>query len=488
MSAHIQDLFDRSIKVTGGEANKPHGRFPSMRPILFVCFALFVFTMFSHTILARNSAAQGEDAVASYLVKETGRPDILQAKEIDKPLSPASLTKIMTCMLAIESGRMDEVVSIPLEATQVEPTKAGFKPGEHVRLRDLVRAAMVNSSNDAAFAIGIYLGGSIDSFVGTMNARARGLGMNHTWFTNPAGYDRGIYAGNRSTARDLMLLTERAVRYPEFNAIAKLDKVVFSELTTGKIYNLRTHNKLLDRYPYTVGIKTGYTSIAGPCLIARALRDGKDMLVIMLGARTDRWSLASAMFDSGFGIEPAKAVQFAESAPESFDKGVVAASAVPATRVLAERARTLKALKRKVDRQTKSAKVEEIRGISRRGRSVSKSSISSKDRVALKSRGKASQNRKMALKGGKKVKVRKEMVVKARQHSLKNKTVLKRAKKSAGGKVVALKSRNKTSQAVRTARKGSARRATAAVKKEKRSTGKKEVLSLSKKSHRSPNG
>jgi D-alanyl-D-alanine carboxypeptidase (penicillin-binding protein 5/6) len=494
MSAHIQDLSDRRIKVTGGEANTPHGRFPAMRSMLFAILAVFVFTIFPHTVRARQMAPQGEDAVASYLVKETGRPEILQAKEIDKPLSPASLTKVMTCLLAIESGRMDDVVSIPLEATQVEPTRAGFKPGERVRLRDLVKAAMVNSSNDAAFAIGIHLGGSIDSFVATMNSRARALGMNHTWFTNPAGYDRRIYAGNRSTARDMMILTERAVRYSEFNAIARLDRAVISELSTGKTYSLSTHNRLLQRYPYTVGIKTGYTSIAGPCLIARAVKDGKDMLIVMLGARTNRWSLASGMFDRGFGIEPDMAVQVAEAAPESYRGAAVIASAVPASGVLAERTRALNALSRKVERQGQSAKVEEIRGISRSGRSAAKSSVrakrleKSKLRAAVKSRSKAGQNRKMALKGGKKVKVRKEMVVKTRQHSLRNKTALKRAKKSAGEKVAALKARNKKSQAVRTARKGATSRATAQMKKEKKSAGKKEALSLSKKSHRSPNG
>jgi D-alanyl-D-alanine carboxypeptidase (penicillin-binding protein 5/6) len=290
-----------------------------------------------------------------------------------------------------------------------------------------------------------------------------------------------------------MILTERAVRYSEFNSIARLDRAVFSELTTGKTYSLSTHNRLLQRYPYTVGIKTGYTSIAGPCLIARAVKDGKDMLIVMLGARSNRWSLASGMFDRGFGIEPDMAVQVAEAAPETYRGAAVIASAVPASGVLTERTRALNSLSRKVGRQGQSAKVEEIRGISRSGRSAAKSSVrakrleKSKLRAAVKSRSKAGLNRKMALKGGKKVKERKEMVVKTRQHSLRNKTALKREGKSAGGRV-ALKSRNKKSQAVRTARKGAASRATAQMKKEKKSAGKKEALSLSKKLNRSPNG
>jgi len=390
MSAHIKDSCGPRKWGAAGETDRPHGRFTAKRTALFALLAFFVLALIPLTASARKRpshhqqqhqqqqpAPQGEDAVAAFIVKETGSSDFLKMKGIDRSLSPASLTKIMTCMLAIESGRMDDVVTIPLEATQVEPSRAGFKPGERVRLRDLVKAAMVNSSNDAAFAIAIHLGGSLDGFVAKMNARARALGMSDTCFTNPAGYDRGIYAGNRTTARDLMLLTERAVRYPEFNAIAKMDRVVFSELSTGKLYSLSTHNKLLERYPYTVGIKTGYTSIAGPCLIARALKDGKDMLVILLHAKTDRWSLASSMFEQGFG---GVAAAVSSRPPVRVMEPVTVSSRVPrrkeveptpqtsASGVLAGRNRALDALRRKVERQS-AARAEEGTSRSRKDES-----------------------------------------------------------------------------------------------------------------------
>ncbi|AOS83500.1 hypothetical protein BIU88_04695 [Chlorobaculum limnaeum] len=473
---------------------RPYNRFPSKLRVLFALFAFFVSTLTPLTASARRAPApEGEDAVSAFIVKETGRPELLRSKEIDKLLSPASLTKIMTCMIAIESGRMDDVVSIPLEATQVEPTRAGFLPGEQIRLRDLVKAAMVNSSNDAAFAIAIHLGGSVDAFVSSMNVRARALGMGHTVFTNPAGYDRGLYAGNRTTARDLMMLTERAIRYPEFNAIAKLDRVVFSELSTGKRYSLRTHNKLMDRYPYTVGIKTGYTSMAGPCLIARALKDGRDMLVIMLNARTDRWSLASAMFDRGFGSETGSMVQVGGFAAADAPLRLAAsAPALPASMVLAERTKALEALRRKVESHRGESTVAEIHGMSMDGRSEAKSSarIQSQEQpkpaVAAKSRIKSRRSGKEALKAGKKGSTRNQLLAKAQQRKLKSKLALKSAKKKGSAKV-ALRSRNKERQAIRTARKGAAKRSTAAVKSEKSRNGK-EKLSLSKKSDRSPNG
>ncbi len=185
------------------------------------------------------------------------------AKDIDRPVSPASLTKILTCIMAIESGRLEEDVVITKESTMVEPSKAGFKPGDKIKLIDLVKAAMVNSSNDAAFAIAIYLSGTVDSFVAAMNYRAQRIGMKNSRFTNPAGFDKDIYAGNISTAGDLLRLTEYAIRNPVFNQVARLDRAVFIEQTSRKLYSLKTHNKLLDKYPYAVGIKTGYTTKAG---------------------------------------------------------------------------------------------------------------------------------------------------------------------------------------------------------------------------------
>ncbi|NTW10584.1 MAG: D-alanyl-D-alanine carboxypeptidase, partial [Chlorobiaceae bacterium] len=177
-------------------------------------------------------------------------------------------------------------------------------PGEKVKLYDLVKAAMVSSSNDAAFAIAIHLAGNVDNFVFLMNRKARVIGMNNSRFTNPAGFDKGIYEGNHSTASDLMKLTEYAIRNPFFNSVARLEYAVFTEQTTHRQYCLRTHNRLLEKYPYTVGIKTGFTSRAGKCLIARAIKENRDILLVMLNAKTDRWGVAGEMFDNAFNGGP----------------------------------------------------------------------------------------------------------------------------------------------------------------------------------------
>lgn len=241
--------------------------------------------------------------VTSYIVKEVGSSEMLMAKNKDARIEPASLTKILTSIIAIESGRLSETVTIPREATLVEPSKAGFRPGDKISLLDLVKAAMVNSSNDAAFAIAIHLSGSVNEFARVMNYKARLLGAQNSNFTNPAGFDRGVYAGHYSTARDLLKLTEYAIKNRLFNEIAQLERVSVTEQDSGKVYNLKTHNRLLDKYKYAVGIKTGYTNRAGKCLIARAKKDNKDVLLVMLKAKADRWSVAEDMFEKAFDMK-----------------------------------------------------------------------------------------------------------------------------------------------------------------------------------------
>lgn len=264
-------------------------------------------------------AASGVDSsmyypdIASYIVKEAGGSKVFMSKDTDRIIQPASLTKILTALIAIESGKLDQEVLITKEATLVEPSKAGFKPGDRVRLEDLVKAAMVSSSNDAAFAIAIHLSGSVDKFVTAMNYRARKMGMNNSVFTNPAGFDKGIYAGNISTAEDLLTLTEYAIRNRTFNDIAQMESALVTELGTSRIILLRTHNKLLARYPYAVGIKTGFTRSAGKCLIARAQKENRDMLLVMLNAQGDRWMLAEEMFEKAFALQSGKKRDYADS-------------------------------------------------------------------------------------------------------------------------------------------------------------------------------
>lgn len=253
-------------------------------PILGVC--LF-FSSLSANYLDKETSDRIKRNVDSIIAKDLGNKQLIFSKDEQKRTQPASLTKIMTAIIAIESGRMNEVVTITKEMIQVEPTKANLRVGEKFYLRDLVKAAMVMSANDAAMSIGVYLGdGDVDDFVKEMNSKAKKIGMKNTNFTNPCGFDIG---NHYSTALDLLNLSEYAIKNNAFNEMAKLKRHDFRSLNTRRAYAAYTHNKLLNNYKYAVGIKTGYTQKAGPCLIARAKNGNKDVLVVMLNS-DHRWN------------------------------------------------------------------------------------------------------------------------------------------------------------------------------------------------------
>ncbi len=235
--------------------------------------------------------------VEALLVKDLNANAMVYSKEAYKEVKPASLTKIMTAILAIEQGYLYRPVLITAEMIQVEPTKAGYKEGDIVILEDLIKAAMVESDNDAAMAVAIAVGGNIKTFVEMMNAKAQQIGMNNTHFTNPCGYDIG---NHHSTPIDLLQLAEYAIKNPCFNDITRLNQHAYYEVLSGRKFVAKTHNHLLNRYEYAVGVKTGYTSKAGPCLIARAKKEGKDCLIIMLNSKENRWTVAQQIFEQVF--------------------------------------------------------------------------------------------------------------------------------------------------------------------------------------------
>jgi D-alanyl-D-alanine carboxypeptidase (penicillin-binding protein 5/6) len=224
--------------------------------------------------------------VGALVIKDLNTKHVLYAKDAQKQVSPASLTKVMTVILAIQSGKMNQAVTITREMTKVEPTIAGYKRGDVVLMSDLVKAAMIKSDNDAAKAIAITVGGDEEHFVAMMNSKARQIGMRSTHFNNPCGYDG---KDHYSSPADLLKMTEYAIKNPTFNVISKINSHTYYALNKGKLkqFTAYTHNRLLNRYQYAVGVKTGFTNKAGPCLIARAKKDGKDCLIVMMNSKVD---------------------------------------------------------------------------------------------------------------------------------------------------------------------------------------------------------
>lgn len=232
--------------------------------------------------------------INALVVKDIKAKHVVYSKEGDKKVSPASLTKVLTAILAIKSGKMNHQVTITREMTKVEPTIANYKRGDVIVMSDLVKAMMIKSDNDAAKAIAISVGGTEEKFIEMMNRYAHSIGMRNSHFSNPCGYD-GV--DHYTTPNDLLKLTEFAIRNNTFNAICALSEHTYYSQNTHRKFYAYTHNRLLNRYEYAVGVKTGYTNKAGQCLIARAKKGNKDYVIVMMHSKEDRWKTAKNIFE-----------------------------------------------------------------------------------------------------------------------------------------------------------------------------------------------
>lgn len=226
---------------------------------------------------------------------------VLYEEDAGVPWHPASLTKLMTALLAfeaIETGRAtpDTPVVMSAHALEAPPSKMGFPVGTAVRLEDALILMVVKSANDLAIAIGETIAGSETDFVARMNAKAAELGMTATHFTNPNGLHDPAQV---SSARDLALLalTIRA-RYPQYDPVFSTGMVEFGR------QRIRSYNNLLTEYPGATGMKTGYVCSSGLNVVATAERDGRAIMAIVLGAADarERGEMAGMLLDRGFAF------------------------------------------------------------------------------------------------------------------------------------------------------------------------------------------
>lgn len=220
------------------------------------------------------------------IVLDNATGSVLWAHEPDTPLPPASTTKVVTALLAIQSGRMQESFPVSKEAAATPASKLGLKPGMTLRLADLVYAVLLNSANDASVVIAEGLAGSVASFAERMNALAWKLGARNTHFVNPHGLpdDRHV-----SSARDLAVIFRYALRHPLFEAIVST-RTGEIRPTSGSMRRiaLRNHNRLLGDYHLRVVGKTGWTRAAKRCFVGAAWAGERSVSFAVLGS-TDLW-------------------------------------------------------------------------------------------------------------------------------------------------------------------------------------------------------
>lgn len=254
----------------------------------------FLFPLVSPGAWAEDGAPQGPYAAVLLKDLRTGR--ILKEHRADAPLPPASLTKIMTAALLLEQSKPTDTVAITRSAgPAARGARIGLRPGEKYTVSDLLRLFLVTSANDACLAAAVHVAGTEGAFVDRMNLKAGALGLHSTRFVNACGHDAD---GHLSTARDIMALAEYAIRSRTFNEIVAVREDRVGPVNGKRKFKMETSNNLLGADQGIVGIKTGLTKKAGPCLVARSKGDDHDVLLVLLNA-PDRWNTARTLLAEG---------------------------------------------------------------------------------------------------------------------------------------------------------------------------------------------
>jgi D-alanyl-D-alanine carboxypeptidase len=246
---------------------------------------------------ARNQDGFAHDGpppvtAGAWIVYDEMTDTVLAEWDADTPRPMASITKIMTVLLAVENASLDEEVLISEEAAGTGGQEINLVAGETVTLGALVRAALIRSGNDAAAAIAEHIGGSLEGFAVMMNERAEELGMVNTHFVNPHGLD---VAGHYSSPRDMLIVGRQAMSNPAIAEIARARMLVFPDSPSGTARSASNTNRILNTYEGAIGVKTGETPNAGLTYVGAAERDGRRIFAVVFNSVGQRAHLADAV-------------------------------------------------------------------------------------------------------------------------------------------------------------------------------------------------
>jgi serine-type D-Ala-D-Ala carboxypeptidase (penicillin-binding protein 5/6) len=245
---------------------------------------------------ARADATDPYPRVATaYVLAVDG--DALWAHGADLPLQPASLAKLLAALVLLRDPAWDgeAVVTASQQAAQIEGTQLGLRNGDQLRASDAMTALLLRSANDACIALAEHAGGTVAQFLGKMNKLAQQLGMVRSVFKTPCGLDA---SGQFSTASDLLILARAAMANAEIARRVAMPQASIKTIA-GERYSFTNNNALIGRLDGTIGLKSGYTSKAGKCVIAVAERRGRRVWLVMLNA-PNRWWAADGMIQAAF--------------------------------------------------------------------------------------------------------------------------------------------------------------------------------------------
>lgn len=261
---------------------------------------IFIFiTLFSTCIFGVKSADISYASAgikSSSIVIESTTKRILSSQNENVRLPMASTTKIMTTLVVLENAKLDEVVEINSNSVGVEGSSIYLRAGEKLTVRELLYGLMLRSGNDSAVALAYYVGGSISGFVDLMNEKAKYLELNNTHFSNPHGLHNDEHY---TSAYDLALISAEAMKNPEFAKIVSTKSIYIGENESRRY--LVNKNKILNGYAGGNGIKTGYTKVAGRCLVSSSLRNGMQVICVVLN-HPDMWQDSIKLMDEAHSL------------------------------------------------------------------------------------------------------------------------------------------------------------------------------------------
>ena len=271
----------------------------------FLKFLSFRYLLLAAAFVTVHSAqvwaAPNVQAESAILINaRTG--SVIYEKNADTRRSPASLTKVMTCILGLEEKGLDSIFNISMAAAATEYSDLGMKGGEKMRSGELMRGMMMESDNGAAVVVAQNVSGNILKFADRMNAKAKELGCRKTHFSNPHGL---TVKWHYTTARDMAKIAAYAMKNPDFrNIVSSKSSVIHWASPSGKTYKADNTNRLLSFYTGANGIKTGWTSAAKGCLAASAKRNDIELIAIVLKSPDgdSRFADARSMLDYGFSV------------------------------------------------------------------------------------------------------------------------------------------------------------------------------------------
>lgn len=281
--------------------------------LILLCIFVPAFGLAANKVPNVSASSNDPDAVlSSYILVEADTGQVLEAKNPDEELPPASITKLMTAYLvfqALEEGRihLDDMVTVSANARAQEGSRMFLEVNTQTTVNNMLQGLIVQSGNDAATALAEYVGGDVAHFVMLMNQAAQKLGMSHTHYENPTGLPDSKHY---STARDISVLARVIIKqFPNYYHYYSQKSFTWNKITQPN------RNRLLFSNANVDGLKTGYTDAAGYCLVASEHRGNLRMLSVALGAKKEayRYSASQALLNQGFAkfieVTPLKAEQ-----------------------------------------------------------------------------------------------------------------------------------------------------------------------------------